>query len=152
MSLAEDVALHRAKQVLLCRARFERNLRVEGIQFEKVAMRATRRRARSAITRALEIVDALPGAVGEGFSRGNLLGKFRHRRRESVKDPMDPRAHRRVRVVANQREALGVCRNIGPLQRRRNVFVIAGVFRRNKFAFDEGGTGQLYRHGSVLLL
>src|SRR5207302_9909594 len=151
LSLGEDAPIHHTDQILFCRARFEGDFCVERVEFEKITVRAAGGRTGTAIADALEIVDALLRPGGEDFGGWNLFWKLCLGWRESVEDPVDPRADRRVRVVTDKYQAFGACGNVAPFQWRGNVLAIAGVFRRNEFAFGKGGTGQLDRHSGFVL-
>src|SRR5947208_12071415 len=87
MSLGQDVSLHCANQVVLRCTRLEGDFGVDRIQFEKITVRPAGGRTRTAVSNALEVVDALSGPVGQGLGVGNLLGEFRRGRGKSVKHP-----------------------------------------------------------------
>src|SRR2546422_10059318 len=108
-------------------------------------------RAGTAISDALEIVDALLRPVGKGFGAWNLLWKLRLGWRQAVKDPVDPRADRRVRIVTDKGQAFGAGGNVAPFQWRGKIPPTAGVFCRNEIAFWQKGTGQWDRHSGFVL-
>src|SRR5215471_142036 len=65
LRLAQDVSFHRRFQILLARARFQIELRVQRVQPEVVAMRVARRWAWAVVSGLAEVVHALLRAVGE---------------------------------------------------------------------------------------
>src|SRR6266581_9545778 len=61
--LREDVALHGAFDVGFGGSRFQIQLRIEGVELEKITMRLARRRAWTAVADFAEIVAALAGTI-----------------------------------------------------------------------------------------
>src|SRR5262245_3190506 len=108
--------------------------------------------AGAAIPNALEIIDALFGPVGDGFSRGDSLRHFCDRSRQIVEHPMNPRAHRSIGVVADEREAFCGLRDVAPIEWRRDVFSVAGVLSWDRLPFGKGGTDHSNGHNCLLLL
>src|SRR5262245_47479204 len=101
-------------------------------------MRGATWRAGAAIANALEIINTLFGTVGNSFGRWDSLRQFCDRCRQIVEHPMNPCAHRSVRVVADEREALCAWRDVAPIEWRRDVFSVAGVFSRDGLPFGKG--------------
>src|ERR1035441_130783 len=108
-------------------------------------------RTGTAIAKLLEVIEALFGAARNVLAFGNILGQLAHTRRQVVKNPMDPRSRRRVRVVHDQGEALGPCRDPAPLQGWRDVLGITGVLDGDRRAFGKSSAGQLHMVLSGLL-
>src|SRR5262249_61293584 len=92
----------------------------------------------AAVTDALEVIDALFGPVGNDFGCRDSLRQLCDRRRQFVENPMNPRAGGSVRVVTDEREALCALRNVGPLERWRDVCAVAGGIFGDGAAFGEG--------------
>src|ERR1039458_9191245 len=108
-------------------------------------------RTGTAIAKMLEVIETLFGAARNILALGNILGQLAYTRGHIIKDPMDPRSGRRVRVVHNHGKALGPCRNPAPLQWRRDVLGITGVFGGDRRAFGKSSAGQLHMVLSGLL-
>ena len=65
--------LHGALKIFFRGAGFESELRVEGVEFEEIAMRFAGRRARAAIADFAEVVAALESPVRSFFGLGEIL-------------------------------------------------------------------------------
>src|SRR5712692_1909795 len=114
-------------------------------------MRLPRRRARTAIAGSLEVVGALFCSLRRRLGSRDALRQFIHTRRQIIQHPVHPRACRRVRIVTNQRKALRAIRYSAPLERRRSVFAITGMFGWNRFTIFKRRAGERKFHGRILL-
>jgi len=141
------MAFHRLEQIGFCGAGIQIENRVERVDFEKVTVRLAGRRSRAAVAGLLEIIHALLRAAGQFRRFRHIFGKAGGRRRQIVNHPMHPRSHRRVGIVADERQAFRGGRHARPLQRGRKIFVIVGVLCRNRLAVGKGGAGDLNLHG-----
>src|SRR5437870_5498252 len=101
LRLPDRVPLHRLFQIGFRRCRRKVQGRVQRVEFEKIAMLAARR-TRSAITIFPESI--LAGDALRRFSFGDC-GRIRG---DVPNDPMVERAARRVGIIDDQRETLGV--------------------------------------------
>src|SRR6266704_5451947 len=106
LGLPEDVALRGAFDVGFGGSRFQIQLRIEGVEFEEIAMRLARRWAWTAVADFSEIVAALAGAVRKLFLLRDSLGKLLSIRREVKQHPVNPGAYPRVGIVHDECEAL----------------------------------------------
>lgn len=88
------------------------------------------RRAWSTVAHTLEIVHCLPQPPCR-LRLGNIRSKTRHIRWDVEDRPVTPRAARRVRIVANQNEALCPFGRPGPIEWRRDIGANAGVLVGN---------------------
>src|SRR4029453_11973429 len=103
-------------------------------------------RTRTSVPNALKIILALDRAIGESLRRRYALRQFSDRRRKIEENPMREHTGRRVGVFTNQRETLRVRRDVTPPQVRREIIAIAGVFCRDRFAFQDGVAGNQNVH------
>jgi hypothetical protein len=137
LSFGEAMSVHRFEQFLFRETGLEFELRVECVELEKVAVRFAGRRTRPAIADALVVVQALLCTVGQLRRYCHAFSQTGGVRRQIVNHPMHPGAHRRIGVVANQREAFRGGRHARPLQRGRKVLFIERMTRGNRLAFGE---------------
>ena len=86
--------------------------------------------AGTAIARAMEVIDSLPKASAN-VSRARIFRKLRVHARNIVDSPVPPHARRGVGIIAEQHEAAGLWRRAAPLQRRRDIFSVAGETGRD---------------------
>ena len=93
---------------------------------------------------------ALIGAAQrvEPLHFGDVLGERRERRRQVPDQPVDPRPHRRVGIVHDQREALHARWRVGPGEGRRDVGAVAGMLRRNRRTVAKRRAGELQANAS----
>src|SRR5262249_17322195 len=105
------------------------------------------RRGRAAVADLAKVVVPLLGALRQRLVRRRVLRQLGRVGGQVEDDPVDPGAVRRVRVVADQREALRAGRSGAPVQVGRDVFAVGGVRLRYRAAFAEGGAAQL--HGLI---
>src|SRR6266487_1901998 len=152
LGLPEDVALHGSFDLGFGGSRFQIQLRIEGVEFEEIAMRLARRWAWTAVSDFAEIVAALAGAIRKLFLLRDSLGKFLRIRRQVKQHPVHPGAHRRVGIVHDEREALRLCRWFIPGELRRDVRAVAGKFFWDRFPSRKSRTRYLQRHGPPFLL
>jgi hypothetical protein len=107
-------------------------------QPEVIVVRAVAaRRARTTITRSVEVVDRLLEAFlvcvpAGAFRKPDVLA------RDVIGRPMMPGARGRVRVVTEKDEASGLRRGAGPLERRGKVFTIASEAPRDRCTVYKG--------------
>ncbi len=141
------MAAHRREQILLGRAGGEIELRIERVEREHIAVRAGRR-TRAAVSDLAKVVLPLAAAAPDLIACGHPFGQSGGRRGKAVNHPMDPDAGRRVRVVADEREALRRRRDSAPGQGWRDVLSVARVLRRNRASFRERGASQFQSHGT----
>src|SRR6476660_8199371 len=85
------------------------------------------RRTRSAVADLVTVVHALPRPRRERCHLGHTLRQLDRVSRQVEQDPMDMDLAGRVGVVADEREAAGVHRDLGPLQAGRTVLAVAGT-------------------------
>ena len=124
----------------------QREARIEGVEMEEITVGADGR-ARSRPPFFIAVVDARGGARGK---RLNAFRKSRALRRKVDDQPMQPDALRRLRIrrigiVGNENEGLGVFRYVDKDERRRQVFGFLGVLHRNFAAVGEGGAPNTHK-------
>src|SRR2546422_7092045 len=112
----------------------EARRRVEGVELEEVAVRLPGRRAGAAVAHLPEVVHALACAAGEVLVGRHAFPQLARGRWDVVDDPVDPRAGRRIRVVADQRERLRTGWRVAPAKGRGHVPAVAAVLLRNRLA------------------
>src|SRR6516162_4466737 len=103
-ALGEHMILHRALNIFLGRTRRKIQFCVQCIKLEKVAVRLTRRRARSSVAGISEIGLTLTRSVREIFVLWNSLGQRTHFGRQIEGNPVYPASHRGVGIVGDQSE------------------------------------------------
>ena len=148
LCVPQYMPLHGPLDVRLRRARFQIHLGIQRIQLEEVPVRIAGRRTRPSVPDFAEIVSPLPRATCKLLLLCHSLRKFSRFRRKIEQHPMDPCACRSIRVVHDQREALRLCRRLGPSELRRSVRPITRKFFRNHIAGRKRSAGNL--HGSPL--
>src|SRR5690242_638605 len=132
--MREDMPLHGALDVGLSRARFQIQFRIQRIKLEEVPVWIARWRTRSSVADFAEIVAPLPRAIWKLFLFRHAFRKFSRVGRKIQQYPMDPRAYGSVGIVHDQREALRLCRRLGPSELRRSILPITRKFLRNHIA------------------
>src|SRR5205807_6097534 len=126
LNLLQEVPLHCFLQILLGRARRQVQGGVERVQLEEVAVCA-RWRAGAAIADTAKVRRALLHPVRKRVLFRHAFLEAARVRRDVPSYPVHPGAHRRIRVVRDERQALGSCRNVGPAQGRGHVRSITRV-------------------------
>src|SRR6266581_6245545 len=149
--LREDVALHGALDIGFGGSGFQIEFRIEGVEFEEIAMWLAGRWAWTAVSDFAEIVAALAGAVRKLILLRDSLGKFLRVRREVKQNPVHPGAYRRVGIVHDECEALRLCRWFIPSELRRDVRAVACKPLWDRFPGRKSRARYLQRHGPPFL-
>src|SRR5262245_25405626 len=95
----QNVFVHRIQQLLFRRPGFQLSHPIQSIQFEKVAMCQTTRRARADVPDFSKIIDALFRTVSERLLVWNRLGKRMAALGQIIEYPMHPYSVRRIRII-----------------------------------------------------
>src|SRR5260370_25758848 len=143
MALRQHMTFHR---VIDLGARPSRRFiysQVQCVEAEKIMVRRTPWWAGAAVSYAAESVLTLPGSAGQGRGRRHRFSKLILARRYCVNHPVHECPRWSVRIVAYERQALGICRYTCPLQVGRDVAAVAGVFNWNRSVFRERAAGYL---------
>src|SRR5262245_37200164 len=143
--LFQDVAFHRSLELRLGRLAEVAQHGVERIELVKIPVLALRR-AGTAISCALPVVDSFAGATRQVFAsdRRRQSGRIRW---DVVEHPVNPghlrcRRVRGIRVIYDQREALRAGRQAAPCEWDRSVAALAGVDPWDGSPLREGGRCQ----------
>ena len=149
LSDCQQVFRHRRFHIAPCCSGLQIERDIERVEFEIVAMLFFGGRAGAAIRDVLETVHALFGGPrGEGrFCK--VLREFRNIRPKIKQRPMRPQPGRRIRIIDNQNEALGIARRAFPGQWRGNVFPVASVLAGNGLAVLEGAAADIQLSASL---
>lgn len=129
LGTGEDVTAHRAIQLCSCRTGWQLEPLVERIQREGVAMFRSRRRTRTAVPYASEIVTPLPRTGRQLAIRRNTFWQFTFGRGQIVDHPVDPCPARCIGVIQYERKALCGFRRSIPTEHWRRVGSVACEFR-----------------------
>src|SRR5271157_5353658 len=140
------MALHGTFEVWFGGSGLEVELCVERIQLEIIAVGLARRGTWTAIADLAKVVASLQRSGGKLFLFFYSLGQFSRVGREVVEHPVHPGTCGRIRIVHDEREALGRRGRLLPAQRRGNVRSVACELLRNRFAVGKGGVRNLERH------
>src|SRR5438309_1350545 len=130
LNLLQQVSLHRSLQIFLGRVRWKVQAGVERVQLEEVAVRAGWR-AGAAVADAAKVRRALLHPVRKRVLFRHAFLEAARLRRDVPRHPVHPGAHRCIRVVGNERQALGLGRDVGPAQGRGHVRPVARVLLGN---------------------
>ena len=125
------MAVHGFIDVLPRRSRRDAEFRVQRVECESPV--CARRRTRSAIADLPEVIGALAAAVGKLIPGRQVFWERPHLGQHVVQNPMSKVFLGRVGIIADQRHGSRASGYIAPLDRWRNVFSIACVFRWNRF-------------------
>ena len=119
----EDVSLHCLLELYLRGAGLQGRGGVQGVQLEEISVRSGRR-AGAAIALFPEIVRSLERSPRDGLRRD-----FRGIGPDIPDDPMDPGSPRGIRVIDDQGERSGFCRDVPDRERWIPVCSVARVLR-----------------------
>ena len=148
----QNVFVHRIQQLLFRRPGLQLRHPVQSIQFEKVAVCQTTRRAGADVPDFSKIINALFRTIRERLLVWNPLPKRMAGCWQIVEHPMHPYSGRRIRIMDDQSKALRIPRCISPTQRDRDIGTVAGVLGRNGQVLLESRTPQFERHDRLPLL
>src|SRR5258708_5764900 len=125
LGLRENVSLHGGLGFRLACARFEIELLIQRVQLKKIAVRFSRRRARTAITNLAKVIAPLPRAIRELLLLRNAFCQLLRICRQIIEHPMHPVAHRRIWTIHDQSKTLRARRRAAPGNRWRKLGSIA---------------------------
>src|SRR5438270_4045548 len=148
LDVLDEMALHRLLELRLGGILQILKPDIERIELEEIAM-STDRGARAAVGLLSEIVGAMPRLRRQHWPR-RIHGEFPHDRRNIVDDPVDEDTLRlggirRIRIVHYERQAFRIARHVGPGQRRREIFAIAGILGWNRSVVSKCRGNELER-------
>jgi hypothetical protein len=104
------IAFFSSSLLVVCEGRVRR---VSSAYNLKVPVRS-RRRAGTTVPGALKIRHALFNLIGGRVVRRQALAKGLHIRRDIPRNPMNPRAARRIRIIGNEGQISRIGRHIRP--------------------------------------
>jgi hypothetical protein len=97
--LSQNVPIKGHEKVRFARLGGEIECRVQGVEFEEIAVGFAGRRARASVAHPPEVCHSLPGPVRKRFGLGNAFGELVHFRGEVVNHPVHPVTDGSVRIV-----------------------------------------------------
>lgn len=137
--------LHGSGHLAFGRTRLQIEDVIEGVQFEEVAMAAPGW-AWPPVAQFAEIIFPLAAAFTQGaivrdaFREAPTIGG------QVKEDPMDKSPAGGIRIITNERKALGGGGHVIPAQRGGEVLAITGVLGGNRALVTKDGADELHRH------
>src|SRR5262249_9172918 len=133
LTLRDDVPFHRLASVAFRPSGGAQRIDVERVHMEMIVMGPVFPGWAGAAESGLSKV------VHAGLADGGALSNDLRRGRNVVEHPVGEGTGRRVRIFADDRDALRILRNAAPFERRRDVPTVARVLLRNVGAVRKFG-------------